>query len=201
MEVRVLGSIEVVVGGRAVDIGGPKQRRLLALLVVHANRLVSADRLIDGLWGEQPPKRGRELQVLVSNLRRVLEPDRPVRTPAQVLVTRPPGYVLVVDESQLDSVRFEALLASGQQLLGARGRTTPAPPSIRRSSCGGGRRWPSSPTTTSPAPRRPASSNCTPPPWRNASRPTSTSVATAPPSPTSSAWSTSTRSGNACGGC
>ncbi|HEX6597608.1 MAG TPA: BTAD domain-containing putative transcriptional regulator, partial [Acidimicrobiales bacterium] len=110
--------MEVVDGDRLVDLGGPRQRTLVAALAIGANRVVSADRLIDILWGERAPGRAAAgLQVLVSNLRKVLEPDRAARADAQVLVTRPPGYVLVVPEDDLDAARFEALLAVGQRHL------------------------------------------------------------------------------------
>ncbi|MGI8810053.1 MAG: BTAD domain-containing putative transcriptional regulator [Acidimicrobiales bacterium] len=118
--------MEVALDDGVIDVGGPRTRALLAMLLVDANRVVSADRLIDGLWPEQAPRRAAAgLQVMVSNLRRALEPDRPARTPAQVLVTKPPGYVLVVEEPDLDSARFESLLRTGQRQL-AEGQAGPA---------------------------------------------------------------------------
>jgi DNA-binding SARP family transcriptional activator len=85
MDYRILGPLEVFVGDRPVELSGDKQRALLAILLLHANEPVSADRLIDGIWGEQlPPTALKTLQGYVSRLRRVLgngdrESQGPVR--------------------------------------------------------------------------------------------------------------------------
>jgi len=77
---------------RTVDLGGPRQRSVLALLLIARGSIVPADRVVDDLWrGEPPPRAMGALQVYVSNLRRALEPRRAPRTPARVLVSRPPG--------------------------------------------------------------------------------------------------------------
>ncbi len=175
MDFLILGPLEARVDGRELPLGGTKQRALLALLLLHRNEVVSTDRLIDGLWGEEPPATAlKVVQVYVSRLRRLLgQRGR--------LLTRPPGYLLQLDPEELDLDRFEALVERG-----AAGRWPRAtPPRPRRpcaggSPCGGARRWPTSPS--SPSPRRP------PPAWRSsgwprsraASRPTSPSAA--PPS-------------------
>lgn len=126
MDYRVLGSLDVIDGERVVHLGPPKQRALLAVLLLDANRAVSLDRLIDMLWGDQPPPRATaSLQIYVSKLRRALEPEREPRTPAQVLVTRPPGYLLRVGPDEVDAWRFEAAAAEGHRLLLA-GRTLSA---------------------------------------------------------------------------
>jgi DNA-binding SARP family transcriptional activator len=102
LEFRILGPIEVRSNGEALQLGGPKQRALLALLLVDVGRAVSTDRLIDALWGEHPPKTAAtSLQNFVSQLRKLLGPD--------VLVTKPPGYLLRVDPSRLDAARARAL--------------------------------------------------------------------------------------------
>ena len=89
MEFRILGPLEVDDGTGPVRIPGAKERALLADLLVHAGRVVSADRLIDDLWGDQPPgSPANTLQGRVSALRRALGPG------AGLLVTRPPGYLL-----------------------------------------------------------------------------------------------------------
>src|SRR6266545_5392036 len=120
VEFRVLGPVEVWDGQRLAGLGRPKQRALLAVLLVHANQVVALDRLIEELWGEQPPPQATaSLQTYISNLRRVLEPGRPARTPPRVLVTRPPGYRLVVAPTDLDAARFVALAAEGHRLLEA----------------------------------------------------------------------------------
>ena len=114
----VLGPFEVLLDGKSVDLGPRKQRAVLAALTIEANRVVSLDRLIDELWGEEPPAQAiGTLQAYVSNLRRVLEPNRTPREPPKVLVTQSPGYVLRVPEGALDSTRFEALAAEGRGLL------------------------------------------------------------------------------------
>ncbi len=107
MEFRVLGPLEVWDGERPLPLGGAKQRGVLALLLLDANRVVAAERLIDELWGESPPETAATgLQVYVSRLRKVLQPE--------TLVTQPPGYVLRVEPDQIDAYRFEQLLAAAR---------------------------------------------------------------------------------------
>jgi DNA-binding SARP family transcriptional activator len=90
----------------------PKHRALLALLLLEPGRAVSVDRLIDQLWHGEPPSAATStLQAYVSNLRRVLEPNR-TAAPATVLVTRPPGYVLDIAPEQVDAARFERNITS-----------------------------------------------------------------------------------------
>jgi DNA-binding SARP family transcriptional activator len=104
MDFRLLGPLEVVENDRPVALGGGRQRALLAVLLLHANEIVSTDRLLDELWGQRPPPTaGKIVQVYVSRLRKQLGHDR--------LVTRSPGYVLRVDRSELDLGRFERLVA------------------------------------------------------------------------------------------
>ena len=102
----VLGPLEVVRDGEQVRLGSGQQRRVLALLVVHANEVVSRDRLIDVLWGDGPPPSATQtLQGLVSRLRQTLGDDR--------LETRPPGYRLRVASGEVDALRFEELVRVG----------------------------------------------------------------------------------------
>jgi DNA-binding SARP family transcriptional activator len=116
LDFRLLGPLEVYDGGRAVAIGGGKRRALLALLVLHGNEVVSADRLIDELWGAQPPPTaGKGLQVYVSQLRKELAP----RDNGQILATRSNGYVLRVRPDEVDVQRFERALMSGERALAA----------------------------------------------------------------------------------
>jgi len=111
IRVRVLGPLEAEVNGHAVDLGGPRQRAVLALLVAARGDVVPVDRLIDDLWrGEPPPRATGALQAYVSNLRRALEPDRPPRAPATVLVSVPPGYAVRLPADAVDAWRFEALV-------------------------------------------------------------------------------------------
>ncbi len=120
MEFRILGRMEVLDGGREVPLGGHRQRALLAILTMGANRLVSVDRLIDDLWGEQPPARAvSTLHAYVSRLRRALEPGRADGAAAEILVTRSPGYLLSVDPEDIDGLRFERLADQGHAALAA----------------------------------------------------------------------------------
>ena len=105
----VLGSFRVNQDGRELDLGPRLQRALLAILVVEAGHVVPVDRLLDLLWREEPPAAAiASVQAYVSQLRRVLEPGRPARAPARVLVTQDPGYVLRVADDQVDALRFQA---------------------------------------------------------------------------------------------
>ena len=108
--------------GRPLDLGPRMPRAVLALLVMSVNRVVSLDRLIDQLWGDAPPPTAATaVQGYVSGLRRALEPGRAPRTPAQVLVTHAPGYVLRAPADAVDAVRFEAMTSAGLAEL-SRGR-------------------------------------------------------------------------------
>jgi DNA-binding SARP family transcriptional activator/tetratricopeptide (TPR) repeat protein len=120
VQFRLLGPLEAQDGERRVELGRPKQRVLLAVLLVHANHVVSLDRLIEELWGaEPPPQAAASLQTYVSNLRRALEPSRPARAPSRMLVSQPPGYRLAVGAEDLDAARFAALATEGHRLLQA----------------------------------------------------------------------------------
>jgi DNA-binding SARP family transcriptional activator/tetratricopeptide (TPR) repeat protein len=107
MEFRVLGPLEVVAEGRTVDLGGQKQRALLALLLLEANRVVSSDRLTDALWEDDPPETAQKaLQVYVSQLRKALGRER--------LQTKAPGYLIRIEDGELDLHRFERLQEQGR---------------------------------------------------------------------------------------
>src|SRR5688500_2110038 len=109
-------------GGLPADIGGPRQRAVLALLLVGRGGVVSVDRMIDQLWrGEPPPRAIASLQAYVSNLRRLLEPDRPRRAPATLLGSRAPGDALRLPADAVDAWRFEELLRGAQRSAPARG--------------------------------------------------------------------------------
>lgn len=106
MDYRILGPLEVVDDGREVSLGGTKQRAVLACLLLRANQVVSNERLIDELWGDAPPPTAvKTIQVYVSRLRKELG-DR--------VGTRPPGYILRVDPSELDLDRFEQLVGDAR---------------------------------------------------------------------------------------
>jgi DNA-binding SARP family transcriptional activator len=119
LEFRILGPLEVVRDGEPVSLGGAKQRSLLAILLLSANEVVSSDRLIDELWGESAPDTAHKaLQVHVSQLRKALDPERAAGDPGELLVTRPPGYMLALEPERLDLSRFEALAREGREALG-----------------------------------------------------------------------------------
>jgi DNA-binding SARP family transcriptional activator len=110
MEFRILGPLEVVDGDHIVALKGTRTRALLVLLLTSANQVVSADRLVDELWGATPPREaGNALQYHVSQLRKALAPAAPV-------ATRGPGYVINVGPEELDLLRFERLVADAQDL-------------------------------------------------------------------------------------
>ena len=120
MELRILAHLEVSVGGHPVAVGGPRPRTLLALLIVEANRAVSVDRLVDGLWGPSPPAAAvATLHGYVARLRRALDPGRRAGGEGAVLVTDPGGYRLRVDPEAVDTVRFERMAAEGWASLDA----------------------------------------------------------------------------------
>ncbi len=113
MDFRILGPLEVTDGERRLALGGAKQRALLGLLLLHANEVVASDHLVEELWGEAALGEGsRALQVAVSRLRGVIDPDR-----AGVLATSPPGYELRVESGRLDLQRFEELVAEGRAAI------------------------------------------------------------------------------------
>ncbi len=107
MDFRILGPLEVLESGTSLELGARKHRELLAMLLIHANEVVSIDRLIDALWEEEPPERAQKaLQVYVSQLRKTLGRER--------VETVPPGYRLRVSDGELDVDRFQAALAEGR---------------------------------------------------------------------------------------
>ncbi|MEU1751911.1 BTAD domain-containing putative transcriptional regulator [Micromonospora matsumotoense] len=115
-EFRALGPLEAVVAGRLVDLGAPKQRALLALLVSRAGQPVAVEVILEALWAEHPPPSAMaSLQAYVANLRRVLEPDRAPRAPATVLRTCPPGYLLDRRVIDVDVHRFSDHATTGWQ--------------------------------------------------------------------------------------
>jgi DNA-binding SARP family transcriptional activator len=117
MDFRILGPFEVVHAGKTLALGGPKQRALLAVLALNANRVVSSDRLIDALWGEGAPEgAAHTIQVYVSRLRKALRIPG-AGPPEEVLTTRGQGYALNVEPGQVDLDRFELTAAEGRRTL------------------------------------------------------------------------------------
>lgn len=119
--IRVLGSFAAEADGEPVSLGGPRQRGVLALLVAARGQVVPVDRMVEDLWRGEPPSRAlASLQAYVSNLRRLLEPGRPPRTPARLLVSASPGYALRLPPGAVDAWRFEELLDEARSLADPR---------------------------------------------------------------------------------
>ncbi len=113
---RLLGPVEVIVDGRSIALGGAKQRALLALLVLHANEVISRARLIDELWGERAPASvEHSIVVYVSRLRKALQATGAAESP--LLDTEAGGYVLRAEPEQIDVQRFERALERGGRAL------------------------------------------------------------------------------------
>jgi DNA-binding SARP family transcriptional activator len=114
MEFRILGPLEVVEAGQPLPLPGTKARAVLAILLLHANEVVSTERLIDELWRERPPDTAANtLQVHVSQLRKSLPAGK------EILLTRGRGYLLRVEPEQLDLERFQGLLQRARALAAA----------------------------------------------------------------------------------
>ncbi|MGX7825888.1 AfsR/SARP family transcriptional regulator [Actinokineospora sp. 24-640] len=112
MRLRLLGPLELVVGRRLVNLGGPRQRVVLAMLALNANRVTPVDSLVDALWDESPPSTARaQIQTCISSLRKLFTQDggRPV-----AIQTRPPGYLLKITAADLDSQEFTDLIAEAR---------------------------------------------------------------------------------------
>jgi DNA-binding SARP family transcriptional activator len=112
MRFRILGPLEVC-GDEPVVIGAAKHRAVLGTLLLGANRVQSVDRLIDTVWGDRPPATARNLvSVYVHHLRRLV--DRIGMDSTEVIVTRPPGYLLRVSTAELDYLLFQRIVAAGR---------------------------------------------------------------------------------------
>jgi len=110
VEYRILGSLQAVSDGTSADLGPPKQRAVLAVLLLHANEIVPVDRLIDLVWPEHAPRTAaHSVQIYVSDLRKTFES----LSGAPMIATRPPGYMLEVEPERIDAERFGRLVADG----------------------------------------------------------------------------------------
>src|SRR4051794_18412596 len=117
MEIRVLGPVEVVVDGEVRSLPGAGERELLALLALSAGRVVPVPALVDGLWGEAlPANPGNALQVRVSKLRRALLAAGAL---GDLVVTRPPGYLLDVDRAGIDALAFTDAVTGARDAVDA----------------------------------------------------------------------------------
>jgi basic membrane lipoprotein Med (substrate-binding protein (PBP1-ABC) superfamily)/DNA-binding SARP family transcriptional activator len=110
MEFRILGPIEVLDDGVPVDLGAPKQRAVLAVLLLHVNEVVPADQLVDLVWGEDPPRTAaHSVQIYVSELRKAFQGN------GELIATRRPGYELQTDVETIDARRFERLVGEATE--------------------------------------------------------------------------------------
>src|SRR6266478_3764657 len=115
MRFRLLGPLEVRVGEEWRGIGAPKWRSVLAALLVEAGQIVSADALINEVWGDAPPARAANLiSIYVLRLRRLMGD-----TNSSLLVTRAPGYLLRVTAEDTDALLFEAMMRDGRRAFDA----------------------------------------------------------------------------------
>jgi predicted ATPase/DNA-binding SARP family transcriptional activator len=114
LEIRLLGSLEALVGGESVSLGGRQPRTILTLLALSAGTTVSTERLIDGVWGSKPPAgAANTVQVYVSRLRRTLQPEGE----QPVLRSGPGGYLLDLPNDAVDVLKFERLARAGHERL------------------------------------------------------------------------------------
>lgn len=112
---RMLGELEVLGQGRDLAPSAPREKAVLAMLAMNANRVVSTEALAEELWDDRPPRSAaRTVQTYIYHLRRILGPA--AASGECDLVTRPPGYVLRVDESRIDAIRFLAMVEAGRDL-------------------------------------------------------------------------------------
>jgi DNA-binding SARP family transcriptional activator/tetratricopeptide (TPR) repeat protein len=117
VRVEVLGAVRAWRQEHELALGHPRQRALLAMLAVHADRPVGRDELIDGIWGSAPPVTAANcVHSYVARLRLVLEPGRPAHTPSRILVSSGPGYALRLDAGQVDASVFAGHLLRARQL-------------------------------------------------------------------------------------
>ena len=117
MDFRVLGPLEVIDGDKPIDLGPAQQKALLALLIINVGRVVTTDRILEELWGDDAVGKENALWVYVSRLRSALEPDRTGRGPSSLLVTKDHGYTLTVEHPAVDAHRFERAADRGRALL------------------------------------------------------------------------------------
>ena len=185
LEFRILGPLEVRLNGAPVRVGGPKQRALLALLLCNANRVVSRDQLIDELLSDQPAGPAEPvLHVQVSRLRKALADG----DPQPRLLARAPGYLLRVEDGELDLHAFDQRVAEGVTRWRTVIRAGPRRCCATRSRCGAAGRWPILSSNRLPGSRCSGSKRAAWPWWRTGSRRSWRSAGTAPCAPS---WSSS----------
>ncbi|MFJ6688590.1 BTAD domain-containing putative transcriptional regulator [Streptomyces sp. NPDC091294] len=115
----VLGAVTAGRGPHVLALKGPRHRAVLARLILARRRVVPVARLVEDLWQEPPPRAVGAVRTFVGDLRRALEPERPPRAPARLLVTEGPGYALRAAPDTVDAWRFEAAVAEADRLPAA----------------------------------------------------------------------------------
>src|SRR5690349_8911718 len=106
----ILGPLRALRGARELDLGPSKQRAVLALLLLNANKPTSIAQIVDAVWGDEPPENGPNVvQKYVGGLRRVMEPDRSPRAPGQLISRTDAGYRISVVPEQLDVEIFRGM--------------------------------------------------------------------------------------------
>ena len=172
LEFRILGPLEVLDDGRQIELGGARQRAVLAILLLHRGDVVSVDRIIDLLWGERPPATAvKTVQVYVSHLRRALGDGRRRDLEGRILAR---GRGRARRRAALRAARERGPRRARRRRSGARRRA----PAIGTRRSGAGRRWATSPTSGSRRMRPRGSRSCASRRSRSASRPICGSVAT-----------------------
>ena len=153
MQIRLLGPLEASVDDRRVAVGGAKQRAVLAMLGLEANRAVTAERLIEGLWGEHaPPSAAKMVQNYVWRLRKLLADDGGAE-----ILTRGRAYELRIDRELVDACRLERLVSEAARAARTASRGTRR---AQRSRCSAASRSPTSPRSRSRASRSTGSRSC-----------------------------------------
>ena len=107
MKFRILGPLDIAIGSERLELGGTRQQVVMATLLLSANKVVSMDRLLEAVYGQDPPPTSRsQVQIIISSLRRLFT----ARTNDPVISTQSGGYTVKVDSMQLDALRFEELV-------------------------------------------------------------------------------------------
>lgn len=200
-EFLVLGPLEIVAGGRVLQVSAPRQRALLASLVLRANQLVPVERLVGELWGDDPPDKARvALRMAVVRLRRLLAASDPDGGQGAQLVTRAGGYLLQIEPDQVDAFRFERMATEGRAALAAGDAEEAARRLGAALALWRGRRLPACSPPRWWRPRRSGWSCCGSTRWRTAWTPSWCAAATSRCSPSWRRWWVSIRCGSGCGG-
>ncbi|MCW2540932.1 MAG: Tetratricopeptide 4 [Frankiales bacterium] len=119
LSIRILGRLAATQDGQELDLGGPRQRAVLGILVAARRAMIPASRMIDLVWDEHPPQQASgALQAYVSHLRKRLEPSRAAHSAAAILVSEGSGYALRVPDEVVDAWRFEAAVNEASRLTG-----------------------------------------------------------------------------------